>query len=177
MTSAGYTENPDLKKIAQSGDPNGRLEHRRTPLIWAAWRNDVESARQLLARGAAVDAADAFGWTPLTCAGWNGCAESARLLLENGAEVDHRDEEGCTPLMRAAANNRADTVQLLLQFGAAVDIRSGAGKTAGDYAAKNHCAESLVLLAQAARGALPPLPPTPAVEKPVVIRWPKGFNL
>jgi ankyrin len=77
-------------------------ERRETPASRAERaRRDVEVARLLIARGAAVDARDKYGGTTLHAAVFHGRVELAAELIAKGADVNARDNYGKTPLWRA----------------------------------------------------------------------------
>jgi hypothetical protein len=103
-------------------------------LLEAARKGDVRKVRELLDRGADVDARDKYGWTPLHLAAYRGYAEVARLLLDRGANVDARDDVGDTPLHWAAHDGHLDVVELLLEHGADASAKDGKGKTPLDLA-------------------------------------------
>jgi ankyrin repeat protein len=72
------------------------------------------SARWLVERGAAVDGADARGWTALHYACSRGVGpDLVALLLDRGGAARAPDAEGRTPLDLARENNRAALVELL----------------------------------------------------------------
>jgi len=81
-------------------------------LLGTAKRGDVGRVRELLWRGANVNAKDCvFGYTPLHAAARYGHADVVRLLLEHGADVNTRDNViGYTPLHHAAINGNLDVV-------------------------------------------------------------------
>lgn len=117
----------------------------RTPLTLAAGRNDLAAAKDLLARGADVNAKDADGYTVLMYAAFYGNAEIVELLLDNGAEVNARDNRGLSALMEAAKQymdagdviaDYEGTVRALLKKGADPDPRDKDGSTALLYAEK-----------------------------------------
>jgi ankyrin repeat protein/mono/diheme cytochrome c family protein len=92
----------------------------RTPLMWAAYRNDVRMARLLLGRGADPNRSTYFG-SPLSQACWNDGFEVAELLIDRGASVNARDAVAdFTPLHWAAGDEtlRPHLVKLLLASGA-----------------------------------------------------------
>jgi ankyrin repeat protein len=92
----------------------------RTPLMWAAYHNDVAMVRFLLDRGADPNRSTYFG-NPLSHACWKDGFEAADLLLDRGAKVNARDAVAdFTPLHWAAGDEtlRPHLVKLLLGNGA-----------------------------------------------------------
>ncbi|TDA41701.1 MAG: hypothetical protein DSO07_03190 [Thermoproteota archaeon] len=95
-----------------------------TGLIIAVYQRDLEKVKELLDRGADVNAKDIFGDTPLHIAARNGHLDIVKLLLERGADVNARNESGDTPLTAAAANGHLDVVRFLVNRGADIDARN-----------------------------------------------------
>src|SRR5262249_7973311 len=62
----------------------------RTPLMWAAYHNDMQMVHLLLERGADPNQSTHFG-TPLSHACWSDSFEAAELLIAHGANVNARD--------------------------------------------------------------------------------------
>jgi len=60
----------------------------KTPLHWAAQTGDVQTCRELIARGYPVDCLDENGETPLHFATWYGSLDTTRFLVESGARVN-----------------------------------------------------------------------------------------
>jgi ankyrin repeat protein len=95
-----------------------------TALHWAAAQGYEGTARLLLDKGAAVDAAaGAAGVTPLMVASSRACVSVVRLLLSRGADVRKKNGTGCTALHKAvwpeqtiptAVEARAVIVRMLL---------------------------------------------------------------
>ena len=80
-------------------------EHGFTPLHIAAEKNHFRLVKELLARGALLDARTESGFTPVGLAAKSGANESCILLLNAGAAIDSADTAfGCTALMWAAQN-------------------------------------------------------------------------
>ena len=103
----------------------------RTPLMWAAYHNDVPMVRLLLDRGADPNRSTYFGG-PLSQACWNDGFEAAELLLDRGANVNARDAVAdFTPLHWAAGNETLSPflVRLLLACGA--DPNAAGGESVG----------------------------------------------
>lgn len=118
-------------------------------LLDAAAHTQVDRARELIARGADVNATDQRGLTPLMWASANGHAALAEDLLRRGARPDARAASGDTALRLAAANGFLDIVRLLLARGADPGARDAA-ETPGTVAAARGHAEIAALLEQAA---------------------------
>ncbi len=117
-------------------------------LIESAKNGDLAHTRDLLSRGAAVNAADRRGFTPLTWAAASGNLEMVRLLLENGAAVERRAKDGTTALMVASANGFIEVVRALLVRGADVTA-ARAGVKARQLAIDRGHADIAALLEQA----------------------------
>jgi hypothetical protein len=69
-----------------------------SPLTWAARVGNVALARELVKRGAHINATDELGWTALFHAAAAQELEMVQLLLDSGADAAVRDWEGKTPV-------------------------------------------------------------------------------
>jgi ankyrin repeat protein len=122
-----------------------------TALLWASYRDDVESADLLIRAGAKVNAANDLGVTPLWAASQNGNAAMVARLLAAGANPNAALLAGETPLMVAARSGYPDIVELLLGKGANVNVHAGRSQTALMWAvAQKHPEVVKVLLAHGA---------------------------
>ena len=101
----------------------------RTPLIWAAMREDEKWVEILLQWCGDPRWKDNDGDTALHHVARRGCCQIAQLLLDAGAEVNSRNDLGSTPLIEATSwpSGNKDMVLLLLQNGA--EINSAAWNT------------------------------------------------
>ena len=104
-----YTQT--LNEAEGQGELNRRL-------MAAAEKGNTDVVKDLLDKGAQVDARTYRGYTPLRHAAFNGYTDTARLLLDRGAQVDSVDVNGHTPLRSAVINRRADVPKLLILRGA-----------------------------------------------------------
>jgi len=102
-----------------------------TPLMMAALRGQLDGARLLLDRGAAVNRP---GWTPLHYAATGPEPRMVELLLERGARVEALSPNRSTPLMMAARYGPEAAVDLLLARGASLRARNDAGLGPVDFA-------------------------------------------
>jgi ankyrin repeat protein len=103
----------------------------RTPLMWAAYLNDVPMVRLLLERGADPNQSTYFG-SPLSHACWNDGFEAAELLIDRGANVNARDAvAGFTPLHWAAGSETACHHLVKLLLGSDADPNAVGGESVG----------------------------------------------
>ncbi len=109
-----------VQRLLDQGAPvNGASTDGVTAIYFAMIaRDDPETTRLLLERGADLTATDGEKRTPLHAAAMFGRRNSAVLLLDAGAHVNSRDVKGETPLHYAATAGAAEMVSLLLERGA-----------------------------------------------------------
>lgn len=131
--------NPDtIRKINASGF---------SPLILAAYRNQLKTVEFLLQHGADVNGGSPEG-PALLGACYKGNVELVEVLLNHKAEVNAQNSLGTSALMFAALSNNVNLVKLLLKNGAKKDLKEKTGKTALDYAQANQSKELISLLSQ-----------------------------
>jgi len=109
------------KLIKEHADVNTPANDGSSALLWAAYHSNAQMTKELLAAGAASDAANHYGVTPLLQACRNGDVEVIKALLDAGAEPTRWHAEGETPLMAASRTGRVDAVKLLLSKGSFVN--------------------------------------------------------
>jgi uncharacterized protein len=102
-----------------------------TPLMMACLRGQLALARQLVARGAAVNRG---GWAPLHYAASGPGTAVVAWLLEQGAAIDAPSPNRSTPLMMAARYGAIDSAELLLARGADAKVRNERGLSAAEFA-------------------------------------------
>lgn len=127
--------------LDKGADPNVRETQRgQTALMWAAAASHGPTMRELLARGAQVDAAsDTDLMTPLVSAEpraqprppggmtamlfsvREGCLDCVKGLVDHGAKLDLADPEGVTPLISALFNAHFDVAKYLIERGADIN--------------------------------------------------------
>jgi ankyrin repeat protein len=98
-------------------------------LIAAAVRGDAAAIRDLVARGANVDAQDARGRTALLAATHANRVEAARALIRAGADVNRQDAIRDNPFLFAAAEGRLEILRLLIAAGANTRLTNRYGGT------------------------------------------------
>ncbi|MGI8743431.1 MAG: ankyrin repeat domain-containing protein [Bryobacteraceae bacterium] len=155
LTDAAMQGNKDGVRslLKQKADVNAAQGDGMTALHWAAFHDDLETAKLLIAAGANVKAPTRDGAiTPLFMACTNGNAAMLEALLKAGAEANSVKANGTTALMTAAASGGAEAVKVLLSHGADVNAKESVhGQTALMFAAAlNREAVIKVLLARGA---------------------------
>ena len=112
----------------------------QTPLMWAAAEGQAAMVKELVARGADVNARShvndwerqvtaearaiarpAGGLTPLLYAARQGCLGCTKALAEAGADLDLADPEGVSPLLLSILNMNFDVAAYLIDKGANVN--------------------------------------------------------
>ncbi len=123
-----------------------------TPLEWAVYNDDLQTAQRLLHAGANANAANRYGITPLSLAATNRNAAMAEALLKAGADANAKLPGGSTVLMNAARTGKAEIVRLLIEHGADVKAKGEVyGETALVWAVQeNHADAAQVLIAHGA---------------------------
>ena len=104
--------------------PHGYLEYNRavphgqdTPLLFAARVGDLESAKLLVAAGADINEADAWGISTTVLAAHSGFTDVVAFLLDKGADPNAA-KAGFTALHEAIMRRDEKTVATLLDHGA-----------------------------------------------------------
>jgi uncharacterized protein len=108
------------------------------PLGLAIFFRPPELARQLIERGADVNAAakNPQRVAPVHAAATVQDRATMRLLLQRGADPNARQEQGFTPLHSAASRGDVEMAKVLIEFGADPNARTDDEKNAVDIAEK-----------------------------------------
>lgn len=139
--------------LKQGVDIDGAQGDGSTALHWAAFNDDLETTKILVAAGANVKVTTREGAiTPLFMAANNGNAAIIEVLLKAGAGPNSVKANGTTVLMLAASSGNPDAVKILLDHGADVNAKESVhGQTALMFAAAlNRDAAIRMLLAHGA---------------------------
>ena len=134
-TLAQLTYSPKLSAL--QNDPNAPYPSGRTELHYAVLKGDLESIRNLMARGANVNARDREGVTPLALdieavPDHATATAIARMLIAAGADVNLKNETETTPLKLAVyqfEDQKGELVRVLLEAGADANAADDYGTT------------------------------------------------
>lgn len=109
------------------------------PLSRAAYKNNVELMKLLIAKGAKIDERDKqeSQLTPLLWACVQGNTEAAILLLSHGANPEMDDYAGKTALIISAMKGHEAMVDILLKKGAHINNSDDENMTALAWACRN----------------------------------------
>jgi hypothetical protein len=108
-----------IRKVLEESDATGR-----TPLMYAAAKGNVDTARALLAMGAKVNARNAFGDTALRVAASDGTPDIAKLLLAAGGDPLMPGRMRLTPLDRARERHTPEGRMIAALFIRAQEAKS-----------------------------------------------------
>ncbi|XP_065074364.1 kinase D-interacting substrate of 220 kDa-like isoform X8 [Ochlerotatus camptorhynchus] len=120
-----YLESDDLAGLksflgTRQLQVDDRDENGTTVLMIASGRGATSFVKELIARGADVQAQDLDNWSPLLFAAKAGNVDIVEILLDNGADIEHRDMGGWTALMWGSYKGHTSVVSLLVHKGADV---------------------------------------------------------
>lgn len=141
--AANLGDRPGVAAALSQGTPVDAPEAKKqsTALMFAAERGFADLVETLVAKGAAVNHHNAFGYSPLHAAVSGGHLAVAQYLVDHGADVNDGGSEGRSPLYLAAERGDFDTVRFLVERGADVNARSERGWTPLYAAAGNNSLE------------------------------------
>ena len=116
-------------------DVNALNANGETPLMMAALKGDLDSAKRLIERGARIHK---DGWSPLHYAASGPEPKIVALLLDRGAPIDALGPNRSTPLMMAASYGAEASVDLLLARGANKRLRNDLDQEFQQRMSKSH---------------------------------------
>jgi hypothetical protein len=127
QSAANLTLIADTENVTMGG---AMIAEPSQPLVSAAFKEDLQAARELLASGVDVNIRDEdTDSTALMQAVGNGNREMVRLLLDAGADVNAKNGSDQTPLMMTGENTTAEIVWSLISAGAKVNRKDEQGHT------------------------------------------------
>ena len=108
-----------LHSLLENGniDVNATEADGATALIYASYRDELETVQRLLDAGADPDIANEYGITPLFLAMENRSTAMVNQLLEGGANPDSATWSGETLLMAATRMGFMEAIDMLLEHG------------------------------------------------------------
>jgi ankyrin repeat protein len=125
--------------------PSGSIN---ADLLESAKLGQPAQVKELLSRGASVNAVDRRGFTPLMWACAMGQLATVRQLIESGAALDRRANDGITALMLASANGFTEVARALIRRGTDVNAARDGVKARQLALARGH-ADVATLLEEA----------------------------
>lgn len=138
FTAIGSHDHQRTLELVEAGvDLEARDEHGATPLIFAAYSDDLEGARILLEHGADPNARREGPGPTGSAIFWAQNRPMIDLLLSHGADLELRDADGRTSLLWHAALGNTEVVRELIAVGADVAVRDSYGHSATHSAAVN----------------------------------------
>lgn len=129
MYEKSSSAKPDLKIIhpvinsLQIADQDMAYMKSINALMIKAATGDVQTVRDLIDKGADVDAKEENGFTALMLASWHGYSQIVQCLIGEGADVNIKTNEGLTALLSALEQSRYDIVKILVASGADVNAK------------------------------------------------------
>jgi ankyrin repeat protein len=114
VTPTSETTATYLRQYSRFGSANNGI----TPLMLASAGGFNLAAKELIRKGANVNARTSSGETPLMAAAFSGYLPLVQTLLANGAQVNTRDGYGNTALSGAVLEGHTPVVKVLLSRGA-----------------------------------------------------------
>jgi hypothetical protein len=143
--SCGYPESVPWLLDHGAGVDTRQTHDRSTPLVEAAFENDLATLLLLAHRGADVNAGNRTGRTALWFAVYNDNEPMVRALLGLKVNVDQTGDDHDTPLIQAARTGLTPIAKLLLDAGADPDIHLGS-LAAVDFAEADGHPETATLI-------------------------------
>ena len=139
LVSSGLFQKESLDRCTQD-DINSLSSLESTPLHYAVIGGNQDTVRYLVARGARVNARNAYGESVLHWACKEGNAKLTRFLLQHNATPISSDTEGNTPMHWAAEYDCDQVIQMLVEFGgeSSCRVKNEDGQTPLEVAQSNH---------------------------------------
>src|SRR5258708_6536927 len=116
-------------------DPNFGVQKGLVPVAIAAWYDDLDTLKELIKRGANINATTTDGYTPLLMAASTARGvDLIRTLYAAGADVNVKSKNhGSNAIMLSAANLNPSAVDFFIEAGVDPCAKDAEGETAVDY--------------------------------------------
>jgi ankyrin repeat protein len=139
LHAAVHERHIEVLKLLAKENVDVRDSNDQTPLHAASRLGYADIGRQLISKGADVNARDNKDRTSLHLAAAEGRLKVIQILLEHKANVAVRDEQGKMPLHAALDGDSPKAARLLLKYGADADaqVDTNQGQTPLQHAAQN----------------------------------------
>ncbi len=124
LKTAAISGNMDRTRVILHLNPkllNMQDTFKQTPLFNAAFANQMEIVKFLVARRANTAVGNVNGDTPMHAAAENGWIKVVKFLISRGASIYLTNKNGETPLFRAVSGGHEDVAALLVEKGLLVD--------------------------------------------------------
>lgn len=92
-------------------------------MIRAAATGNTHTVKDLINKGADVNAKEENGFTPLMLSSWHGHIDIVQHLIAKGAHVNAKTNEGLTALLSALEQGHYDIAKILIASGADVNVK------------------------------------------------------
>jgi ankyrin len=136
-----------IKMIEGGADVNAPSVDGTTALHWAAYNDDVDLVKRLLAKGADPNARNDYNATPMQAAAVAADPAVIKPLLKAGADPDSTAADGQTALMVVARSGNVEAAKALIDHGAHVNAKEHLrDQTALMWAAAKRRPEMVALL-------------------------------
>ena len=119
-------------------------EYGHTPLILAAYNNQIETVKFLTSHGVKINYKSSQG-TALHGAAYKGYFDIIKLLVESGAETNIQDDNGAVALSYSTIAKNTIVSTYLFNAGANVFLKDATGDSPLDYAIALNLTELIVL--------------------------------
>ncbi|KAI9757326.1 MAG: hypothetical protein M1815_001412 [Lichina confinis] len=116
--------------LSKGADVGWKNNNGQTALHFTASKNNLQTARKLIAHKASARAKDRRGQLPIHRAAAIGSVPMVQLLMDQKSPINASDGAGYTALHHAISEGHGDTALLLLKAGAETDKKDSDGQLA-----------------------------------------------
>ena len=127
-------EQNDILQLFLDADCSSVLSGKApVPLLFAAYKNNIQMLELLLRYGADVNAKDQIGRTALFWAAANNSEAMTMMLLAKAPEIDACTADGTTPLHMAAESSSPNVLKQLIEHGACMSSKRKSAEKSSNY--------------------------------------------